>query len=49
VTRDVPAGKLAVGMPARIREPRAPQASSDHETKADDAAGDDATPPAADR
>jgi acetyltransferase-like isoleucine patch superfamily enzyme len=23
VTRDVPAGKLAVGMPARIREPRA--------------------------
>jgi len=24
VTRDVPAGKLAVGMPARIREPRTP-------------------------
>jgi serine acetyltransferase len=23
VTRDVPAGKLAVGVPARIREPRA--------------------------
>jgi len=23
VTRDVPAGKLAVGIPARIREPRA--------------------------
>jgi acetyltransferase-like isoleucine patch superfamily enzyme len=22
VTRDVPAGKLAVGVPARIREPR---------------------------
>ena len=25
VTKDVPAGKLAVGVPARIREPRAPQ------------------------
>ena len=24
VTRDVPPGKLAVGMPARIREPRQP-------------------------
>ena len=24
VTRDVPPGKLAVGIPARIREPRAP-------------------------
>ena len=27
VTRDVPAGKLAVGMPARIREPRATEAA----------------------
>jgi acetyltransferase-like isoleucine patch superfamily enzyme len=24
VTKDVPAGKLAVGVPARIREPRQP-------------------------
>ena len=30
VTKDVPAGKLAVGVPARIREPRAkPAADSD--------------------
>jgi bifunctional UDP-N-acetylglucosamine pyrophosphorylase/glucosamine-1-phosphate N-acetyltransferase len=28
VTKDVPAGKLAVGVPARIREPRAPAAPS---------------------
>jgi bifunctional UDP-N-acetylglucosamine pyrophosphorylase/glucosamine-1-phosphate N-acetyltransferase len=28
VTRDVPAGKLAVGVPARIREPRAEPASA---------------------
>jgi bifunctional UDP-N-acetylglucosamine pyrophosphorylase / glucosamine-1-phosphate N-acetyltransferase len=28
VTRDVPAGKLAVGVPARIREPHAPRAPS---------------------
>jgi bifunctional UDP-N-acetylglucosamine pyrophosphorylase/glucosamine-1-phosphate N-acetyltransferase len=27
VTRDVPAGKLAVGVPARIREPRTPDAT----------------------
>ena len=27
VTRDVPAGKLAVGVPARIREPRAQAAT----------------------
>ena len=33
VTRDVPPGKLAVGVPARIREPR--QASSNGENKAD--------------
>jgi serine O-acetyltransferase len=26
VTKDVPAGKLAVGVPARIREPRPPSA-----------------------
>ena len=36
VTRDVPAGKLAVGVPARIREPRAvagdePEAAPDRE------------------
>jgi bifunctional UDP-N-acetylglucosamine pyrophosphorylase/glucosamine-1-phosphate N-acetyltransferase len=29
VTRDVPAGKLAVGVPARIREPRAKPAADD--------------------
>jgi len=30
VTRDVPAGKLAVGVPARMREPRArPEAPPD--------------------
>jgi bifunctional UDP-N-acetylglucosamine pyrophosphorylase/glucosamine-1-phosphate N-acetyltransferase len=29
VTRDVPAGKLAVGVPARIREPRAPAPDPD--------------------
>ncbi len=29
VTRDVPAGKLAVGVPARIREPRAPAPEPD--------------------
>jgi bifunctional UDP-N-acetylglucosamine pyrophosphorylase/glucosamine-1-phosphate N-acetyltransferase len=28
VTRDVPAGKLAVGVPARIREPRPASATS---------------------
>ncbi len=28
VTKDVPAGKLAVGVPARIREPRPPSAST---------------------
>ena len=27
VTRDVPAGKLAVGVPARIREPHVPRAT----------------------
>ena len=29
VTRDVPAGKLAVGVPARIREPREPKPPAD--------------------
>ena len=29
VTRDVPAGKLAVGVPARIREPRPKPAVDD--------------------
>ena len=29
VTQDVPAGKLAVGVPARIREPRAKPADAD--------------------
>jgi acetyltransferase-like isoleucine patch superfamily enzyme len=38
VTRDVPAGKLAVGMPARIREPRAvePAAGADPDDTAAD-------------
>jgi bifunctional UDP-N-acetylglucosamine pyrophosphorylase/glucosamine-1-phosphate N-acetyltransferase len=36
VTKDVPSGKLAVGMPARLRDPRPP---------ADDAGDDGATPP----
>jgi bifunctional UDP-N-acetylglucosamine pyrophosphorylase/glucosamine-1-phosphate N-acetyltransferase len=31
VTRDVPPGKLAVGVPARIREPRAKKPSGSHE------------------
>ena len=31
VTRDVPAGKLAVGVPARIREPRAKPAGGSPE------------------
>ena len=38
VTKDVPAGKLAVGMPARIREPRAPKPGPTGRT----GAGDDA-------
>src|SRR5688572_33425726 len=37
VTKDVPAGKLAVGVPARIREPRAKPAA-DANTAADAAA-----------
>ncbi len=49
VTRDVPAGKLAVGVPARIREPRAPQTPPDAQapTLAPLAAPDDV--PAEDR
>ena len=43
VTRDVPAGKLAVGVPARIREPRSSAAPS-----ASDAPTSDAPPSAAD-
>jgi bifunctional UDP-N-acetylglucosamine pyrophosphorylase/glucosamine-1-phosphate N-acetyltransferase len=49
VTKDVPAGKLAVGVPARIREPRsksAPAATDDAaagEGSSEPAAGDDAT------
>ncbi|HEX5824404.1 MAG TPA: DapH/DapD/GlmU-related protein, partial [Candidatus Limnocylindrales bacterium] len=35
VTRDVPAGKLAVGMPARIREPRPPEPEVSSEGKAE--------------
>jgi serine acetyltransferase len=41
VTRDVPAGKLAVGVPARIREPRARPATTPTEPDA-------TTPPPAD-
>ena len=41
VTRDVPSGKLAVGVPARIREPRAP-APPEPEAEATDAAADPA-------
>ena len=37
VTRDVPAGKLAVGVPARIREPRAKPQPGPTEPAADDA------------
>ncbi len=41
VTRDVPAGKLAVGVPARIREPRPrPAADDDPGAPAEPAAGD---------
>jgi UDP-2-acetamido-3-amino-2,3-dideoxy-glucuronate N-acetyltransferase len=40
VTKDVPAGKLAVGVPARIRDPRPPAAAP-----ADPAAGDGAALP----
>jgi bifunctional UDP-N-acetylglucosamine pyrophosphorylase/glucosamine-1-phosphate N-acetyltransferase len=44
VTRDVPPGKLAVGVPARIREPRPKAAAKEHEpTSAGD--GADGTDP----
>jgi bifunctional UDP-N-acetylglucosamine pyrophosphorylase/glucosamine-1-phosphate N-acetyltransferase len=36
VTKDVPAGKLAVGVPARIREPRAPKPAATSEPPAGD-------------
>ncbi|MGA3030142.1 MAG: bifunctional UDP-N-acetylglucosamine diphosphorylase/glucosamine-1-phosphate N-acetyltransferase GlmU [Candidatus Limnocylindrales bacterium] len=45
VTRDVPAGMLAVGVPARLRKPRAGVDSTDE--PAAKAAPDDATPPSA--
>jgi bifunctional UDP-N-acetylglucosamine pyrophosphorylase/glucosamine-1-phosphate N-acetyltransferase len=43
VTKDVPAGKLAVGVPARIREPRPP--APPPSASADPAAGTAADPP----
>ncbi len=43
VTRDVPPGKLAVGVPARIREPRV-QAATPGPDGASEPAADDATP-----
>ncbi len=39
VTRDVPPGKLAVGVPARIREPHARGATSDAPAPASEATG----------
>lgn len=46
VTHDVPPGKLAVGMPARIREPRSkPASEADSQASPDGAPG---SPPAAD-
>ena len=38
VTKDVPPGKLAVGMPARIRDPRPPEPEADVDPGADDGA-----------
>jgi acetyltransferase-like isoleucine patch superfamily enzyme len=43
VTKDVPPGKLAVGVPARIREPR-PKPPPDVAVDADATAEADATP-----
>jgi bifunctional UDP-N-acetylglucosamine pyrophosphorylase / glucosamine-1-phosphate N-acetyltransferase len=43
VTRDVPAGKLAVGVPARIREPRPQRTEREASAPSDPAVGD---PPA---
>jgi bifunctional UDP-N-acetylglucosamine pyrophosphorylase/glucosamine-1-phosphate N-acetyltransferase len=40
VTRDVPAGKLAVGIPARIREPRAKPKAGDPASAPPDPTGD---------
>jgi bifunctional UDP-N-acetylglucosamine pyrophosphorylase/glucosamine-1-phosphate N-acetyltransferase len=45
ITHDVPAGKLAVGVPARIREPRAKPAAVDADTARPGAAGGSAAPP----
>jgi bifunctional UDP-N-acetylglucosamine pyrophosphorylase/glucosamine-1-phosphate N-acetyltransferase len=48
VTRDVPAGKLAVGMPARLREPRPLEPDASDASDAAGAAGappDEAQPP----
>jgi bifunctional UDP-N-acetylglucosamine pyrophosphorylase / glucosamine-1-phosphate N-acetyltransferase len=46
VTRDVPAGQLAVGVPARIREPR-PKPAQDADPAATDAASNAPSEPAA--
>ena len=44
VTRDVPAGKLAVGMPARMRDPRPAAPDPDPDAGADPAkSADEAT------
>jgi len=39
VTKDVPPGKLAVGMPARMRDPRPPEPEPDVDADAGDGAG----------
>jgi bifunctional UDP-N-acetylglucosamine pyrophosphorylase/glucosamine-1-phosphate N-acetyltransferase len=47
VTRDVPAGKLAVGVPARIRSRRAPEPSATAEAEREPAAAEHREDPAA--